>query len=208
MMMIWIFPHKDEQWWCYRFSSQGGIMMIWTLLGKGEQVDGLDPPWIGGVMMMLSLWIRWQWCSSIENNQWARSCWWGPTFTCGKKYPLLRMVLWTRTLCSWEWSYPLLTKDGLTDDTLLWRVILHSLVGWCCRQEHSSMESGPNANRIRMVYDESCINLWMMCSCIHLQMISTFICRWCGPALICRQDLHSFVDDMVLHSFADDPTGR
>ena len=36
------FPHKEEQWWDYKLSLQEGMMTIWTLFRKEEQVEDMD----------------------------------------------------------------------------------------------------------------------------------------------------------------------
>ena len=41
------FPDKEEQWWYYRLSSQGGMMKIWTLFEKEEQDKFMDSTWKG-----------------------------------------------------------------------------------------------------------------------------------------------------------------
>ena len=74
------------------------MMKIWTFLKKEDQVENMNPPWIkgeqvdnmelprkGGVMMRLT---------SIMDD----SDDYGLTFICGQQYPLLRMV--GITLCS------------------------------------------------------------------------------------------------------------
>ena len=38
------FPRKEEQWWYYKISLQEGMMKIWNLFRKEEQVEDMDSP--------------------------------------------------------------------------------------------------------------------------------------------------------------------
>ena len=42
------FPPKEEQCWYYKLSLQEGMMKIWTLFGKEEQVEDMNPAWTKG----------------------------------------------------------------------------------------------------------------------------------------------------------------
>ena len=39
------FPCKEEQWWYYKIFLQEGMMKIWTLFRKEEQVKYMESPW-------------------------------------------------------------------------------------------------------------------------------------------------------------------
>ena len=41
------FPRKEERWRYYKISLQEGMMKIWTLFEKEEQVKFMDSPWKG-----------------------------------------------------------------------------------------------------------------------------------------------------------------
>ena len=67
------FPCKEEQWWYYGLSLQQGMMKIWNLFGKEEQVKDMDSHRKGiiGQRYEPSLdkgGVRWWYGSSLERE--------------------------------------------------------------------------------------------------------------------------------------------